>query len=96
MAKKYYWEIPEEETDAETGESTGKTIIHKIEMTCSNLTGKLVISIDGSQFDISEKPFSLKKVEQMFRLGEMPALVAFNEKCIPQITVDNQLYPPKR
>ena len=95
MSKKYYWEIPEEETDAETGEPTGKTIIHKIEMTCSNLTGKLVISIDGSQFDISEKPFSLKKVEQMFRLGEMPALVSFNEKCVPQITVDNQLYPPK-
>lgn len=95
MAKKYYWEIPEEETDAETGEATGKTIIHKIEITCSNLTGKIVISIDGSQFDISEKPFSLKKVEQMFRLGEMPALVSFNEKCVPQITVDNQLYPPK-
>ena len=95
MAKKYYWEIPEEETDAETGEPTGKTIIHKIEMTCSNLTGKLVISIDGSQFDISEKPFSLKKVEQIFRLGEMPAILRFDKKGVPNITADNELYLPK-
>lgn len=95
MAKKYYWEIPEEETDAETGEATGKTIIHKIEITCSNLTGKIVISIDGSQFDISEKPFSLKKVEQMFRLGEMPAMLSFDKKCIPCIRVDNENFSPK-
>jgi hypothetical protein len=95
MAKKYYWEIPENETDLETGEETGNVISHKIELVCSNLTGKIIITIDGTEFNISEKPFSLKKVEQMFRLGEMPALISFDKKAVPQIKVDNQLYPPK-
>ena len=95
MAKKYFWEIPEAETDIETGELTGNIITHKIELTCSNLTGKILISIDGTEFDISEKPFSLKKVEQMFRLGEMPAILRFNKKCIPSITVDNEEHAPK-
>ena len=95
MAKKYYWEIPENETDLETGEETGNVITHKIELVCSNLTGKIIITIDGTEFNISEKPFSLKKVEQMFRLGEMPALISFDSKCVPQIKVDNELYAPK-
>ena len=95
MAKKYYWEIPENETAIETGEETGNIITHKIELTCSNLTGKILITIDGTQFDISEKPFSLKKVEQMFRLGEMPAIIRFDKKGVPNITVDNELYTPK-
>ena len=94
MAKKYYWEIPENETNIETGEETGNIITHKIELTCSNLTGKILISIDGTNFDISEKPFSLKKVEQMFRLGEMPALISFNKNGIPTIRVDNKNYSP--
>lgn len=96
MAKKYYWEIPENEVDFETGEETGNVITHKIEVTCSNLTGKILISIDGTEFDISEKPFSLKNVEQMFRLGEMPAIIRFDKKGIPNITVDNELYQPKQ
>ena len=96
MAKKYCWEIQEEITELESGEPTGEIKTHSVELTCSNLTGKAIIKINGVEFNISEKPFSLKKVEQMFRLGEMPALVSFNEKCVPQITVDNQLYPPKR
>ena len=96
MAKKYYWEIPEEETDYETGEKTGNIITHKIELICSNLTGKIVITIDGTKFDISEKPFSIKKVEQMFRLGELPAIIRFDNTCVPQITVDNILYAPKK
>lgn len=95
MAKKYFWEIPEDETDIETGELTGNKITHKIELTCSNLTGKILISIDGTEFDISEKPFSLKKVEQIFRLGEMPAILRFDKKGVPNITADNELYLPK-
>ena len=94
MAKKYYWEIPEDEIDAETAEPMGNVITHKIEVQCSNLTGKIIITIDGSEFDISEKPFSLKKVEQMFRLGEMPAIISFDKKCVPQLRVDNQTYSP--
>ena len=96
MAKKYYWEISENETDIETGEETGNVITHKIELTCSNLTGKILISIDGTKFDISEKPFSLKKVEQVFRLGEMPAMLRFDSKGVPTITVDNETYLPSK
>lgn len=94
MAKKYYWEIPENETDIETGEETGNIITHKIELACSNLTGKIIITIDGTEFNISEKPFSLKKVEQMFRLGELPALISFDSKCVPVIRIDNENYSP--
>ncbi|MBE6534278.1 MAG: hypothetical protein E7678_04840 [Ruminococcaceae bacterium] len=94
MAKKYYWEISENETDIETGEETGNIITHKIELVCSNLTGKIIITIDGTEFNISEKPFSLKKVEQMFRLGEMPALISFDSKGTPQIRIDNQNHHP--
>ncbi len=94
MAKKYYWEIPENEIDVETAEPTGNVITHKIEVQCSNLTGKILITIDGTEFDISEKPFSLKKVEQMFRLGEMPAIISFDKKCVPILRVDNQTYSP--
>lgn len=95
MAKRYYWEIPENETDLETGLETGKIITHKIHLSCSNLTGKIIITIDGTKFDISEKPFSLKKVEQMFRLGELPALISFKSKGGPTITADNIQYKPK-
>lgn len=94
MAKKYYWEIRENETDIETGEETGNIITHKLELTCSNLTGKIVISIDGTAFDISEKPFSLKKVEQVFRLGELPAMLSFDSKGSPVITVENEKHFP--
>lgn len=96
MAKKYYWEISENETDPETGEATGNIITHKVELVCSNLTGKALITIDGTEFNISEKPFSLKKLEQMFRLGEMPAMIRFDKKGIPNITVDNKLYEAKQ
>ena len=95
MAKRYYWEIPENETDLETGLETGKIITHKIHLSCSNLTGKIIITIDGTKFDISEKPFTLKKVEQMFRLGELAALISFKGKGGPTITVDNTQYKPK-
>jgi hypothetical protein len=96
MAKKYYWEIPENETDPETGEATGNIITHKVELVCSNLTGKALITIDGTEFNISEKPFSLKKVEQMFRLGEMPALISFDKKCVPIIRINNENHFPTK
>lgn len=96
MAKKYYWEIEEEETDTESGEPTGNMLIHKVELVCSNLTGKAVITINGTKFDISEKPFSLSGTEQMFRLGGMPALLSFKRKGAPTITVDNQVFEAKK
>ena len=91
MAKKYYWEVEEAQTDIETGEPTGEMITHKIELKCSKITGKAVVAINGVKFDISEKPFSLAGTEQMFRLGDMPALLSFKKKGAPTITVDGQI-----
>ncbi len=96
MAKKYYWEIEEAECDMESGEPTGNTLKHKVELVCSNLTGRAVITINGTKFDISEKPFSLRGTQQMFRLGDMPAQISFNKKGAPTITADNQVFEAKK
>ncbi len=96
MAKKYYWEINEELTDAETGEITGEQKLHKVSLTCSRLSGKAVVSINDTKFDISEKPFSLGGVEQMFRLGDMAALLRFSKKAVPSIIIDNEVIEPKK
>lgn len=95
MAKKYFWEIEEAETDIESGEPTGNMLTHKVELVCSNLTGKAIITINGIKFDISEKPFKLSGTEQMFKLGGMPALLSFKKKGAPTISVDNTVYEAK-
>jgi hypothetical protein len=93
MAKKYTWEYSEPETDMETGEETGNMLTHTISLTCSYLSGKAIVTIDGTEFDISEKPFSLKGTEQVFRLGDSAAVLRF-EKDAPTITVDNEVLAP--
>ena len=95
MSKKYYWEIPEAIIDEETGEPTENVTIHKVELICSNFSGKAIVTINGTKFNISEKPFSLSGSEQMFRLGDMPALLSFPKKSSPTITVDGEIVYPK-
>ena len=95
MAKKYFWEIEEELTDTETGEATGEIKLHKVELNCSNLSGKAIIKINGVEFNISEKPFSLKGTEQMFKLGDMAALLNFPRKGEPTIIIDGIVVPRK-
>lgn len=96
MAKKYYyWEIEEDIIDEESGELTGKKLQHQIELTCSKISGKAIINIDGKEFDISEKPFSLSGSQQAFRLGDMAAMLTFPKKGAPYITIDNVEIPPK-
>ena len=48
MAKTYYWEIPEDET------------LHKVALTCSPLTGKAIITIDGRELYISVRAVTLR------------------------------------
>ena len=93
MAKKYYWEIEENLIDEENGEPMG-TAIHKISLICSNFSGKAIINIDGKEFNISEKPFSLSGSEQVFRLGEMAAKISFPKKGTPVILIDNKTIKP--
>ena len=96
MAKKYYyWEIPEDIIDDETGEATGKTTLHEIELTCSKISGKAIINIDKKEFDISEKPFRLAGSQQAFRLGDMAAMLTIPKKGTPYITIDNTEIFPK-
>ncbi len=95
MAKKYYWEIEEPETDIESGEATGNMITHKVSLLCSRISGKAIVSINGIEFNISEKPFSLGGTEQVFRLGEMAALLSFPKKGSPTITIDGIVISPK-
>ncbi|MBQ8818811.1 MAG: hypothetical protein IJZ83_09545 [Clostridia bacterium] len=83
MAKNYKWEAKE------IGEN-GEEIIHTVSLICSMLTGKAVITIDGDEYDISVKPFGLRGTNQMFRLGESPAVIEFPKKGEPTVTVDGE------
>lgn len=88
MAKLYTWNVNEPEIDDESGEATGKIIEHTVTLRCSLLWGKAVVTIDGSEFDISTRPFGLRGTNQMFRLGELAAMLDFPKKGHPTITVD--------
>ncbi len=91
MAKKYTWEIPEvvaTEATEEGVEATEETVTHAISLICSLLTGKALITIDGTEFNISTKPFALRGTEQVFRLGEMAAMLVFPKKGNPDIVIN--------
>ena len=83
MAKNYKWEAKEIDEN-------GEEIIHTVSLVCSMLTGKAVITIDGDEYDISVKPFGLRGTNQMFRLGESPAVIEFPKKGEPTVTVDGE------
>ncbi|MBQ9112115.1 MAG: hypothetical protein IJY08_00880 [Clostridia bacterium] len=87
MAKKYEWEV--KEALEEGGEKT-----HTVSLVCSMLTGKAVITIDGDEFDISVKPFSLRDTNQVFRLGEEAAVIDFPKKGDPTVTVGGEVIAP--
>lgn len=83
MAMNYKWEAKEIDEN-------GEEIIHTVSLVCSMLTGKAVITIDGDEYDISVKPFGLRGTNQMFRLGESPAVIEFPKKGEPTVTVDGE------
>ncbi len=85
MAKLFKWEINEPAV-----EEGGDDVLHTVTLKCSNLTGKAIVTIDGTEFDISVRPLSLKGTSQMFRLGEMPALLEFSKKGAPAIVLDGE------
>ena len=85
MAKLYKWEINEP-----AAEEDGEDILHTVTLKASNLTGKAIVTIDGMEFDISVRPFALKGTSQMFRLGEMPALLEFSKKGAPVVVIDGE------
>ena len=84
MAKNYKWEFNE------TNENN-EEILHSVSLVCSMLTGKAIITIDGDEYDISVKPFSLRGTNQVFRLGDLPAVIDFPKKGEPKLTVEGQV-----
>ena len=102
MAKKYNWQIEEtiiltkEEIEAmdEPCEDGKKVVNHSVSLVCSNLSGKAVITIDSDEYDISVRPFSLAGTNQMFRLGELAAVIDFPKKGTPAIIIDGERILP--
>lgn len=88
MAKNYNWEIEEQAINPETEKE--ETVIHKVSLTCSYLTGKAIITIDGSEFNISTRPFGLRGTNQVFRLGDMAAIIDFPKSGEPDIVIDGK------
>ena len=84
MAKKYTWKITEPTEN-------GDAVEHTISLTCSFISGKALINIDGDEYDISVKPFSLRGTSQVFRLGEEAAVIEFPKKGEPRVLVEGEL-----
>ena len=88
MSKKYTWEIEETVTNVETEKE--ELVTHKVSLECSYLTGKAIINIDGDEFNISTRPLGLKGTNQVFRLGEMAAIIDFPKSGEPDIVIDGK------
>jgi hypothetical protein len=85
--KQYTWEIKENTVNEETEEEM--EVLHKVTLRCSLTWGKAVVTIDGTDFDISTRPFGLRGTNQVFRLGELPAILDFPKSGEPDIVIDN-------
>ena len=102
MAKKYNWNIEETiiltkeeiETMDEPCKDGKKVVNHSVSLVCSNLSGKAIITIDSDEYDISVRPLSLAGTNQMFRLGEMAAVIDFPKKGPPAIVIDGERILP--
>ena len=86
MSKIYNWEIKEQTVNEETEEEVEVT--HAVTLRASLLWGKAVITIDGTEFDISTKPLRLRGTQQVFRLGDTAAILDFPKKRDPDIVID--------
>ena len=85
--KTYTWTIKENTVNEETEEAMEVT--HQVSLRCSMLFGKALISIDGTEFNIGTRPFGLRGTNQVFRLGEMAAIIDFPKKGDPAVILDN-------
>ena len=86
MAKTYTWEIKEQTVNEETEEAL--EVLHAVSLRCSLLLGKARVTIDGTEFDISTRPFGLRGTSQVFRLGEQAAILDFPKHGEPDVVID--------
>lgn len=89
---KYTWNIKE---TIQTEENEESNIMHTVALSCSFVTGRAIITIDGDEYNISTKPFKLRGTSQMFRLGEMPAVIDFPKSGKPAVKIGNETYEAK-
>ena len=76
MAKKISWNIA-----LDDGE-------HKVSLVYSMIMGKAVVTIDGDEFDISTGFGKLKGTNQIFKLGDVAAMLDFPKKGAPEVYID--------
>lgn len=76
MAKKISWKI-----NLEDGE-------HNVSLVYSMMFGKAVVTIDGDEFDISTGFGKLKGTNQIFKLGDVAAMLDFPKKGVPEVYID--------
>ena len=86
MSKTYTWEIKETTVNEETEEEMEVT--HAVSLRTSLWRGKAVITIDGTEFDISTRLFGLRGTQQVFRLGDTAAILDFPKSGDPDIVID--------
>lgn len=86
--KQYTWSYTEQTVNEETEQAI--EVAHSVSLRCSFLTGKALVTIDGTEFDISTRPFGLRGTNQVFRLGEVAAILDFPKKGEPAVIVDNE------
>ena len=86
--KEYTWNYIEQTVNEETEEAI--EVAHTVALRCSFLTGKAIVTIDGTEFDISTRPFGLRGTSQVFRLGDVAAMLDFPKKGDPAVIVDNE------
>ncbi len=86
--KKYTWNYTEQTVNEETEEAI--EVAHTVTLRCSFLSGKAIVTIDGTEFNISTRPLALRGTSQVFRLGDTPAILDFPKKGAPSVIVDNE------
>ncbi len=76
MAKKISWDI-----SLDDGE-------HKVSLVYSMMMGKAIVNIDGDAFDISAGFGKLKGTNQIFKLGDVAAMLDFPKRGTPEVYID--------
>ncbi len=85
--KIYNWEVKETTVNEETEEELEVT--HTVSLRTALPLGRAFVTIDGTEFNISTRPFGLRGTQQVFRLGEIPAILDFPKRGKPDIVVNN-------
>ena len=82
MAKRLEWK-----TEIE-GEEYSVSLVYAMTF------GKAIVTIDGDEFDISTGFMKLRGTSQVFKLGDMQAVLDFPKKGRPSVILDGEPLVP--